>query len=480
MRKSVFLPLILLFALLLGGVGYGVMDAYNLVPGVLTFENRSVNFPETVQLQLSEKNVEEAAGINTKASPITAEEIQPLLDKLAAEAARAESSGSKTEDAQNRNSADSGARVGAVVIDTASGKTIAQLNGEQPLTPASSTKVVAATTALHTLGPQYRFTTSANLAGKKLYLRGNGDQLLSAGAGDPAATIGHAGLGDLAAETAQKLKEKKISSVQLFLDDSIFGDQALLPNWVEQGNSSYETKPVPLAIRNGLAHPELTYGYVEEPALAATQEFATRLKEQGIEVGEVERATTPKGAAKVAQVESAPLHEVIHDTLKESNNMLAEVLCRASAVKAGTGANFPGEIKAAKKVLGDLKLEAKGFENQDCSGLSTENKIKPALLASVTQKAARGNDPKLRSLVSSLPVSALDGTLHDRYVGLPSAGNVRAKTGYVQAANTLTGLVATKSGRALTFCVMIDSSQHPIEGGAIKVIDNFVDGLASL
>ena len=480
MRKSVLLPLILLLVLLLGGVGYGVMDAYNLVPGVLTLENRSVDLPETVQLQLSEETVAEAAGINTKASPITAEEVQPLLDKLAAEAARRASSGSKTEGVDNNNSADSGARVGAVVIDTASGKTIADLNGEQALTPASSTKVVASATALHILGPQYRFTTSTHLSDKKLYIRGNGDQLLSAGDGDPTAITGHAGLGDLAAETAQKLKKKKINSVQIFLDESIFGDQALLPNWVAEGNGSYETKPVPLAIRNGLAHPELTYGYVDDPALTAAQEFAARLKEQGIEVGEVERATTPKGAAKVAQVESAPLHEVIHDTLKESNNMLAEVLCRASAVKAGTGANFPGEIKAAKKVLGDLKLEAEGFENQDCSGLSTENKIKPALLASVTQQAARGSDPKLRSLISSLPVSALDGTLYNRYVGLPSAGNVRAKTGYVQAANTLTGIVATKSGRALTFCVMINSSEHPIEGGAIKVIDNFVDGLAGL
>ncbi|WP_122819853.1 D-alanyl-D-alanine carboxypeptidase/D-alanyl-D-alanine endopeptidase [Varibaculum vaginae] len=479
MRKSVLLPLMLLFALLLGGVGYGILDAYNVVPGVLTLEKRSVNLPDTVQLQLSEKQVADATGITTKARPITAEQVKPLLDKLTAEAARSADVSSQTED-DEATPANSETRVGAVVIDTASGKIIADLNGEQALTPASSTKVIAAATALRTLGPQYRFTTSAHLADKKLYLRGNGDQLLSAGAGNPTAITGHAGLGDLAAKTAQKLKKKKINSVQLFLDESVFGEQTLLPNWVEQGNSNYETKPVPLAIRNGLAHPELTYGYVEDPALTATQEFATRLKEQGIETGEVERAVTPKEATKVAQVESAPLHEVIHDTLKESNNMLAEVLCRASAVKAGTGANFPGEIKVAQKVLGDLKLEAKGFENQDCSGLSTENKIKPILLASVTQKAARGGDLKLRSLVSSLPVSALDGTLYNRYVGLPSAGNVRAKTGYVQAANTLTGLVATKTGRVLTFCVMIDSSQHPIAGGAIKVIDNFVDGLAEL
>lgn len=480
MRKSVLLPLILLLALLLGGVGYGVLDAYNLVPGVLTLENRSVNVPETVQLEVTETTVTAPAGINTSAKEVTPTQVQTLLAELEKQAGGGVSSASTNGQSADPAPASTGARVGAVVIDTASGKTIAQVNGDQLMTPASSSKVVAAATALHTLGPQYRFTTSANLAGKKLYLRGNGDQLLAAGAGDPAAITGHAGLGDLAAETAKKLKAKKLTSVQLFLDETIFGEQAMLPNWVAQSNTQYETKPVPLAIRNGLSSPELTYGYVDDPALAAAQEFAARLKEQGIEVGEVERATTPKSAVKVAQVKSANLHEVTHDTLKESNNMLAEVLCRASAVKAGTGANFPGEIKVARKVLGDLKLEETGFENQDCSGLSTENKIKPELLASIIQGAAHGKDRHLRPLISSLPVGALDGTLHDRYLEKTAAGSVRAKTGSLQAARSLTGLVTTKSGRTLSFCVIVDSFREGSGNVALGAIDNFVDGLASL
>ena len=480
MRKSVLLPLILLLGLLLGGVGYGVMDAYNLVPGVLTLENRSVDLPEGVQLEVAETAVAAPKGIDKSAREVTSTQVHNLLAELAKQAQSGVSSGGQNEQNTEQPPVNTGARVGAVVIDTASGKTVAQLNGEQAMTPASSSKVVAAATALHTLGPQYRFTTSAHLAGEKLYLRGNGDQLLSSGAGDPAAITGHAGLGDLAAETANKLKEKKLTSVQLFLDETVFGEQAELPNWVEQANTQYETKPVPLAIRNGLAHPELTYGYVEDPALAAAQEFAARLKEQGIEVGEVARAKTPKGAAKVAQVKSATLHEVTHDTLKESNNMLAEVLCRASAVKAGTGANFPGEIKVAQKVLGEMKLEGADFQNQDCSGLSTENKIKPELLASLTQRAAHGADQQLRPLVSSLPVGALDGTLHDRYLGKAAAGNVRAKTGSLQAARSLTGLVTTKSGRTLTFCVIVDSFREGSGNVALGAIDNFVNGLAGL
>lgn len=480
MRKSVLLPLILLVAMVVSGVGYGVLDAYNLVPGILTLENESLELPETVEINLTDAKSKEVPGVNEQAAEITAAQVQPLIQQLVTQAQNGSQPDPASTAPTGKTPVATGARVGAVVIDTASGKTLGQVNADQLMTPASSSKVVAAATALKTLGPDYRFTTSTHLAGEKLFLRGNGDQLLSAGSGNPAAISGHAGLADLAAQTAQQLKEKKTTSVQLFLDESAFGDQGPLPNWQAQGNESYETKPTPLAINNGLANPELSYGYLPDPALSAAEQFAARLREQGINVGQIQRGATPKEARKIGEVKSAALHEVMHETLKESNNMLAEVLCRASAAKAGTGTNFPGEIKIAQKVLGDLKLEGAAFANHDCSGLSTENKIKPQLLAALIQQAARGNDLQLRPLVASLPIGGLDGTLHDRYVQQNGAGNVRAKTGSLQNSRALTGLVTTKSGRTITFCVIVDSFKEGTGGIARGAIDNFVNGLAGL
>lgn len=480
MRKSVLLPLILLVAMMVGGVGYGVLDAYNLVPGILTLEDESVDLPETVEIDLAKASGADPQGISQQSAEITAAKVQPLIDQLVSQAQHGNPQPQQPSNPPPTPPASTGARVGAVVIDTASGKTLAQVNEDQLMTPASTSKVVAAATALKTLGAQYRFTTSTHLAGEKLFLRGNGDQLLSAGSGNPNATAGHAGLADLAAQTAQKLKAKKTSSVQLFLDESAFGDQSPLPNWQAQGNDSYETKPTPIAINNGLANPELSYGYLPDPALSAAEQFAARLKDQGIKVSQIQRGTTPSKAQQIGEVKSAPLHEVMHETLKESNNMLAEVLCRASAAKAGTGANFPGEIKVAQNVLGNLKLEGEAFANHDCSGLSTENKIKPKLLAALVQQAARGNDPQLRPLVASLPIGALDGTLHERYLQQNGAGNVRAKTGSLQTSRALTGLVTTKSGRTLTFCVIVDSFRDGTGGIARGAIDNFVNGLAGL
>ena len=70
MRKSVLLPLILLVAMVASGVGYGVLDAYNLAPGILTLENESLELPETVEINLTDAKSKEVPGGNEQAAEI--------------------------------------------------------------------------------------------------------------------------------------------------------------------------------------------------------------------------------------------------------------------------------------------------------------------------------------------------------------------------------------------------------------------------
>jgi len=58
----------------------------------------------------------------------------------------------------------------------------------------------------------------------RLVLKGNGDMLLGAGASDSSHINGRAGLGTLAANTAQALRQRGITSVTLVYDDSLFGN----------------------------------------------------------------------------------------------------------------------------------------------------------------------------------------------------------------------------------------------------------------
>ena len=78
-------------------------------------------------------------------------------------------------------------KVGIVVRSLKSDRLVYALNGDTPLTPASTTKVVTCFTALSDLGPDYQVTTDAALANKPkdgvlvgdLYIRGHGDPNLT-------------------------------------------------------------------------------------------------------------------------------------------------------------------------------------------------------------------------------------------------------------------------------------------------------------
>ncbi|WP_255543912.1 D-alanyl-D-alanine carboxypeptidase [Micromonospora sp. ATA51] len=52
-----------------------------------------------------------------------------------------------------------GAQAGVVVLDTTTGQTLYQRNGDHRLVPASNTKLLTSTAALELLGPGHRFTT---------------------------------------------------------------------------------------------------------------------------------------------------------------------------------------------------------------------------------------------------------------------------------------------------------------------------------
>jgi len=48
------------------------------------------------------------------------------------------------------------------------------------------------------------------------------------------------------------------------------------------------------------------------------------------------------------------------------------------------------------------------------------------------------------------------GSIRSRMKGTPAEGNVKAKTGYIGRARTLSGYVTTKDGEPLVFCLMMN------------------------
>ncbi|MBY8872393.1 D-alanyl-D-alanine carboxypeptidase/D-alanyl-D-alanine-endopeptidase [Micromonospora sp. PLK6-60] len=127
-----------------------------------------------------------------------------------------------------------GAQAGVVVVDTATGETLYDRNGDRRLVPASNTKLLTSAAALELLGTGHRFTTDVRSTGNRragvlsgdLYLRGGGDPTMLAADYDAlAAQVAAAGV--------------RMVTGKLVADDTRYDDTRLGPDWTWDDESYY-------------------------------------------------------------------------------------------------------------------------------------------------------------------------------------------------------------------------------------------------
>ncbi len=381
-----------------------------------------------------------------------------------------------------------GQGAGAVVLDAATGRVVANEGGGQALIPASTVKLLTTTAALITLGEDARLSTRVLMdvsdgaaTPATLYLRGGGDVLLAAGAGDDA-VVGHGGLGDLAADVARELAARDVSLVRLRLDDTILEGPATAPGWGAIDLRGGFVAPVAaLAVDRGIVEGRIERE--QDPALAAAWAFSAALVDQGVAVeGAVERAQAPDGATELGVVESATVGELVAHALRESDNDVAEVLARLVADARGEPASFSGVSTAVPDSLADLGLDTAGVTVVDGSGLSEGNRVPPFLLARLAALMADPDYPDLLPAANGLPVAGLDGTLSGRFAGGSdsAAGVLRAKTGTLVTVVSLAGLVPDSDGRLLAFAVVADDVLLGGVAAAREAVDAWAGSLAEV
>ena len=64
----------------------------------------------------------------------------------------------------------------------------------------------------------------------------------------------------------------------------------------------------------------------------------------------------------------------------------------------------------------------------------------------------------------SLSIAGVDGTLKDRMRGTAAAGNVRAKTGTLNVASSLSGYVTAANGQQLSFSLLMNGDPVDVVG----------------
>ncbi|GLZ54049.1 D-alanyl-D-alanine carboxypeptidase/D-alanyl-D-alanine-endopeptidase [Actinomycetospora sp. NBRC 106378] len=370
-----------------------------------------------------------------------------------------------------------------VVLDPASPQTpLWSRNPAEPQVPASSTKLLTMAAALLSLDPETRLptTVTAGPTPDSVVLVGGGDVSLSSlPDGRESVYPGAAHLDDLVAQVRAARGGQPLRTV--YVDTSRYSGPLLAPGWDPVDIAGGNLAPmVPTMLDGARLDPTALDG-----ARSGTpaQDVGTALgKRLGADVT-VRDGTAPAGAAVLGRVESPPLTELVHTAMTNSDNLLAEALGREVAIRENAPASFAGATGAIRKVLGENGVDTTGVTTSDASGLSTENRIPAAVLASVLTPAAAptGTDPRtaiLRPLLDGLPVAAGTGTLVDRYTAdstnAAGRGWVRAKTGTLTGTNALAGVVSDVDGRLLVFAFM---SNGPDPVGARPRLDALATAL---
>ncbi|MFC4566016.1 D-alanyl-D-alanine carboxypeptidase/D-alanyl-D-alanine-endopeptidase [Nocardiopsis mangrovi] len=197
---------------------------------------------------------------------------------------------------------------------------------------------------------------------------------------------------------------------------------------------------------------------VHEPTDHAVHLFAAALEEQGVKVrGDIARGTAPEDTVPVAERESQELGALLVPFMKLSNNGHAEILVKAMGRATAGEGTWEAGLAELGPALERIGVSESGFEAHDGSGLSRTNQLDAVTLIDVLQ--AVSDEPWFGTWEASLPVAGVSdrlvgGTLRARMQGTAAAGNVRAKTGTLTGASSLSGYVTAADGEELAFVVM--------------------------
>lgn len=346
------------------------------------------------------------------------------------------------------------------VFDANTGQRLWSRDPDKPMAPGSTNKILTMAAVLLAMDPGSHLTTKvvAGPSPDSVVLVGGGDPSLSSlPDGSDSVYAGAAKLANL----AQMVKVAHPGPIRsVLVDTSLFAGEGMAPGWDEVDIQDGNFTPIgSLILDGGRSKPaERDPPRTATPATDAGKKLAQLL---GADTSTIAQTTVVPNAAELGRVTSPSISDLVENTLRISDNVLAEALARHVAIAKGEEPSFAGAAKAVRDVLSEEGFTVTGADLVDGSGLSTEDKIPASLLGQVMRAAAGPESDqragRLRPLLAGLPVAGGDGTLQTRFDDDASSegkGWVRAKTGTLTGVSALAGTVVDDDGRLLTFAFM--------------------------
>lgn len=181
-------------------------------------------------------------------------------------------------------------------------------------------------------------------------------------------------------------------------------------------------------------------------------------KRYGVHVtGNIDAGEAQHNLSTIAVHHSKPLHSLINDMLKKSDNVIAGTLLKKMGeFHSRQPGSWNNGSEAIKQILSKkASLDSRDMNIIDGSGLSRDNQIKPSQMMQVLDFAYHHYGTNYE-FISSLPIAGKDGTLKNRLRNV--ARKVRAKTGSLSGSGvvSLAGYAVSKDKEPLAFVIMVN------------------------
>ena len=392
-----------------------------------------------------------------------------------------------------------GSPADSCLVVQSGGESLYAQNPAVPLAPASNQKLVTATAALLSMGPDAHLDTVASAAAAPADGVLQGD-LYVVGGGDPVLTTGPfaqqlykdrpPSLVNDPAKLADAIKAAGITRItgSVVGDGSRYDTQRFHPAWPERYRPQNVVGQIgALMIDDGYQDFPAQYEGEQartpapDAAAHAALKLTTLLRERGVTVDGAPRSgTAPAGATltNVATLPSAPLIDIIGEMLVESDDDTAEMLMKEIGRRESGQGTWAAGVAATNALLGEAGIDVSGVEIVDGSGLSTENRATCQFLTNLITRPDTGPQ-----LVEHSSVAGETGTLAADFEGTPVDGRMHAKTGTLNTVTALAGRVDPTQGGSLMFSYIAnapsvsDSSARAWRKGLAEILVAYPRGV---
>lgn len=317
-----------------------------------------------------------------------------------------------------------------ILIETMDGKIVKESYSGATFNPASNVKVATAYAVIKTFGPNYRFPTNVYTDGTIDMSTGTLNGNLYISGRDPSFNYEH---GVFLANALNQIGIRQVT-----------GDLIVSNSFIMALNGSYYRSAEILFATFSSMKRSTTATRAWQQYVTTSGKFGQSPSIPSVEFsGKMTVDIMPSNARLLFSHESAPLREIVKNTLCYSNNFLAERL----------GDMLGGAYAVARIVQVNAGVTPEEFFLQTSSGLGI-NRVTPRAQMKLLRTFRSELERHKMTFADVMPVAGIDpGTLQNRFKTFPYQGSVVAKTGTLGrtdgGVSSLTGEMQTKNGKLL-------------------------------